>query len=301
MSCADYIKQKDVKELPCEVDVVYRSKIRNVGSKCMNIKWIKKKIDGEEFNINLNHPSNTWSPEKKRFCKGKAISLRKVVRQENLCQFKGQEIDFAVVVRGEDQTTLEDDDSISFPMPKAVTIAPSPALSPAPVISPGCTSKPDSLTFQITRNVCGQSSHSQTFPTRALGRSSKSNKGKGSVKFSCDCETTCIEHTSCDINKISDNPTVIIFAKDSYGGTTELHRGCIPFNTDFVLPIGSNHNCLEIEIRDKDGDYRKVAQVIEFDVTCGPGSPLNAGNKFGAVEIVRFNDANYDNMFQDAR
>ena len=286
MSCADYIVNQRVDNLPCEVDVIYRSTIRNVGDACIDIEKVTKTIDGDDYNININNPNNPWGANKKLFCEEEEITLNKAVPGEDLCELAGGEIDFQVAIIGKDGTVIKDTSFISFPVPNALTNSP----TNAPVAPPDCKSIFDSLTFQITRHRCGHSLHSQTITSGARRLTGRGNrgKGKGSVK-SCACETKCIDH-NCDIEIMLPDPYVIIYAKDTYGSKTELHRGHIPFDTDFTLRLDPFPDCIEVEIRENNADYRNVVQIDEFDTTCTTRTPLLLGDRFGAVYIVGFNE-----------
>ena len=123
-----------------------------------------------------------------------------------------------------------------------------------------------------------------------MGSSSyKKGHGKGSVK-ACGCETECTDHDTCDVTTMRPDPYIIIIGIYADGSRKELYRGgCLGFYTDFVVTTDPMPDCLEIEIRRKTGDYRDVAQVSQFDITCRPGTPLNIGDRFGGVHIVKIN------------
>ena len=118
MSCADYIVNQRVDDLPCEVDVIYRSTISNIGDACIDIESVTKTIDGDNYSININNPDNPWSNDDKLLCENESMTLSQEVPGEDLCELAGGEIDFKVVVVGEDETILDDAGSLTFPVPR---------------------------------------------------------------------------------------------------------------------------------------------------------------------------------------
>ena len=272
-SCADYIKFQQQENLPCVTDIVYRAKIENTGDTCFEINKLKLGVGSNLFKINVKN----WAPEKKDFCPNeKKLNLKKKVLDADLCQLANQEVDVKVVAIDDSGFELNDSGSIQFPKPNSVTPAPAPFL---------CTTKPNSITIKLNRDVCANSSNSQGIKrTRKLKHNSK---GKGSTPKTCECEE-CIDH-SIDITSMAAPPMVIISKKNTDGSTMELFKGDIEFSTDFVFTPPTMPDCLQIDIREKDGVYTRESQIVGFDVTCSVESPLNVGDTFGAVEIVKIN------------
>jgi hypothetical protein len=288
MSCADYIKIQKQQDLECTRDVMYHSRIKNVGNKCMQIKKVKNVIDSTTYNISINK----WKPERLKFCKGEKLNLKRAVLDVNLCNYANKDMDFVVRAKDEGGKFLSAEGSIQFPGPNTVTtLAPTNAPSLIPSQAPGCNSKPDTITFKIRPKTCNESSHSQTLQTNR--RTKKKGTGKGNFKVPCgECHKCEDVNDSCDITSMNQNPVVTITNKDT---KEELWSGCVKFLKDFVFkpyPGKTMPDCIEITIQNHDpkSKYADIAQIVSFETTCVPDAPLSIGDIFGGVEIVNFND-----------
>ena len=287
-SCSDYIKTRKQLGLPCEVNVIYQSRIRNVGDTCVEIESVQKGVDSKAYQINTNN----WTDEKKNFCDGEKILLRKPAPKVDLCSFASEEIDFEVTLMGTGGESLVDFGSILFSGPNSDTSAPVVAPTTAP--SKAC-STPEGFSFKLNRSLCGMSSNSQ--PIGSTNRRRLSHRGKGSSKKNPVTCAGCVDHYE-KVTTMDPPPFVTVYAKDCENNsrTTMLKKGSMKFFDDpgnhntnpptFIFEPGTMPDCVLIEIREISNGYARKAQTVSFDTTCLNGNRLSVGDSFGAVEIV---------------
>ena len=220
---------------------------------------------------------NNWMPEKKNICPNEKLNLNKKVLGFDLCALANREVDVQVIATDKTGFKVDDLGSISFPKPNSVIPVPAPT---------SCTSKPNSITIKLNRDVCADCLNSQGIKkSRKLNHQRK--KGKGTQPESCECKEC--HDGKIDITSMAAPPLVIISKKNTDGSTMELFKGEIDFSTDFVFTPPSMPDCIQVEIREVDGKYTRQAQVVGFDMTCSADSPIYIGDTFGAVEIVKIN------------
>ncbi len=279
MDCGDYIKIHRQENLPCTTDVVYRAKLLNVGDACLEINDMTLYVGDIGFDINTDN----WLPEKKNFCPGEDIKLKKRAPETDLCDFADREIDVEIVVDGLNaDLDLSGSSSITFLAPNS--------LPPAPV--PACSTKPNSITIKLNRETCATSSNSQGVTS---ARNLK-HKEKYPTR-DCECQE-CIDHKYGDITSCA-TPMVTFSTKFTNGTVIDISEEMIDFGVNFVFRPGEMPDCLQIDIdnaphgkytNSRSGkSYRKDLQTTAFDVCSSSGAILNVGDTFGAVEIVSIN------------
>eukprot|EP01083_Nonionella_stella_P287379 978209_1 len=277
MTCADYITFHLQRNLPCTKDLLYTSRLKNVGDKCTLLEEAKTYIEG----IAYNTYNPNWSDDNRLFCPQETLKLKKKIKDVNICNYANSEIPFKVVTTGSNGEVLSAEGSIQFPGPNAVT--PYPTTSPSE--APGCNEKPDRFTFKLEKKTCDKSVNSQAVKrTRRMKKS-----GKGSIKPPCGCQS-CEDFSSSNITTMDTDAHVTITNKKT--GEVLFDNECITFSSNFIFEPAEMPDCIEISIKERysNGKYHnyKTAQVVAFETLCTPDAPLAIGDTFGAVEIVNF-------------
>ena len=325
ISCEDYVQVQEEQNLPCITDIVYKAKITNSGDECTILERIRLKLDLQMFTINAKNweaEKKIFCPEEelafRRVAQGIdlcSFAGKEIDANVRITDNLGEKLTARGGIIFPEPTILGANTS---------TVVVVPPIS-APV-SPSCSSKPDSITLKLSKKTCDESSNSQGVVqssrkmshTRRGGvshkgrvvrssrrRTNHNSRGKGSQKgvvttasaggsigsiattpTALSCQS-CVDHDTANhiITSMSQSSYLIINAKDCTDGSRiELYKGISDFNSLITIP--SPPDCLEIEIKEKNGSYETKIQTVSFDTTCSVGSPLNNGDTFGAVEIV---------------
>lgn len=118
---------------------------------------------------------------------------------------------------------------------------------------------------------------------------SKGGKGKGSSNPS-QCPS-CTDG-SVDITSITPPPYIQVSAQNEDGTTTDpLFRGCVNFESTFLLQPTIMPDCITVEVLQIDDKKVKVVQTVSIDVSCcANDTKLKIGDSVGALTVVQFNE-----------
>ena len=305
--CQNYIQDGT---LPTVTTVVLQTKITNNGSACINIKRANI-VFVSNYPVDLSN----WSDKRKKLCPFDSVFIRHPVPNVDLNSFAGREIDYTVKIIDENNSKLEGEGSLLFPVPqvletptKAPVLAPVPAPVKAPVTAPVtaptgsvCSSKAKSIVFKFVPNSCSDNNQGIRRANRnrrietARGKGGKGGKGASSVKTPGTPPGTSGPQASC--NSCTDNfpmwkltkslPALVRFSTTINGSKVVLSSGDAVLINGLITFDPSNFigmpDCLEVEIFSQKS---KKIQKFSIDLTCSSGSSVNVGDSFGALQVV---------------
>ncbi len=115
-TCEDYILTiSALTPDNCNIDVEYEYEVSNIGTKCDLIVSVISMVNEQRV---TNIPMNHWT-----FCPGD-VTILKEQRNENICDFAGEEVDFKIILN--EIAGCPGETFIGFPDPNVVSCPPTP-------------------------------------------------------------------------------------------------------------------------------------------------------------------------------